>query len=131
MPYSLEYQGELARAAELLREAAGAHPAADPEGLPRPSARTPSSPTTTTTSDVAWMELDASIEPTIGPYEVYEDEWFNDKAAFEAFITVRDDAETREAGALRRPSCRTSRTTCPSTPRCATRSWARSRPSAW
>ena len=28
-------------------------------------------------SDVAWMELDASIEPTIGPYEVYEDEWFN------------------------------------------------------
>ena len=40
------------------------------------------------------MELDASIEPTIGPYEVYEDEWFNYKAAFESFITVRDDAET-------------------------------------
>ena len=31
-------------------------------------------------SDVAWMELDAPIEPTIGPYEVYEDEWFNYKA---------------------------------------------------
>jgi hypothetical protein len=42
------------------------------------------------------MELDASIEPTIGPYEVYEDEWFNSKAAFEAFITVRDDAETKK-----------------------------------
>ena len=42
------------------------------------------------------MELDASIEPTIGPYEVYEDEWFNYKAAFEAFITVRDDAETKK-----------------------------------
>jgi hypothetical protein len=40
------------------------------------------------------MELDASIEPTIGPYEVYEDEWFNYKAAFEAFITLRDDTET-------------------------------------
>ena len=42
------------------------------------------------------MELDASIEPTIGPYEVYEDEWFNYKAAFEAFITVRDDVETNK-----------------------------------
>jgi hypothetical protein len=42
------------------------------------------------------MELDASIDPTIGPYEVYEDEWFNYKAAFEAFITLRDDEETRK-----------------------------------
>src|SRR5947207_10278145 len=42
------------------------------------------------------MELDASIEPTIGPYEVYEDEWFNYKAAFEAFITLRDDEETNK-----------------------------------
>jgi hypothetical protein len=47
-------------------------------------------------SDVAWMELDSSIEPTIGPYEVYEDEWFNYKAAFEAFITLRDAAETQK-----------------------------------
>ena len=47
-------------------------------------------------SDVAWMELDSALEPTIGPYEVYEDEWFNYKAAFEAFITVRDDAETKK-----------------------------------
>ncbi len=45
-------------------------------------------------SDVKWMELDATIEPTIGPYEVYEDEWFNYKAAFEAFITVKDKTES-------------------------------------
>ena len=45
---------------------------------------------------MAWMELDASIEPTIGPYETYEDEWFGYKAAFEAFITLRDDAETKK-----------------------------------
>ncbi|RPJ83401.1 MAG: hypothetical protein EHM13_07545, partial [Acidobacteria bacterium] len=46
------------------------------------------------------MELDASIEPTIGPYEVYEDEWFNAKAAFEAFITPRDDAESAKLARL-------------------------------
>ena len=40
------------------------------------------------------MDLKGAIEPTIGPYEVYEDEWFNYKAAFESFITVRDEAET-------------------------------------
>ena len=40
------------------------------------------------------MELEGAIEPTIGPYEVYEDELFNYKAAFEAFITVQDEAET-------------------------------------
>ncbi|MEJ1961505.1 MAG: hypothetical protein WDO56_08170 [Gammaproteobacteria bacterium] len=47
-------------------------------------------------SDIAWMELNASIEPTIAPYEVYEDEWFNFKAAFEAFITVTDFDETKK-----------------------------------
>ena len=45
-------------------------------------------------SDVAWMDLDAPIDVTIGPYETYEDEWFSYKAAFEAFITLRDDEET-------------------------------------
>ena len=40
------------------------------------------------------MELTGAIEPTIGPYEVYEDEWFNYKAAFESFITVQDEAES-------------------------------------
>jgi hypothetical protein len=49
-------------------------------------------------SDMAWMALDASIEPTIGPYETYEDEWFGYKAAFEAFVTLRDDAETKRLG---------------------------------
>jgi len=45
-------------------------------------------------SDVAWMELKGTIEPTIGPYEVYEDELFNYKAAFESYVTVQDPAES-------------------------------------
>jgi hypothetical protein len=47
-------------------------------------------------SDMAWMELDASIEPTIGPYETYEDDLFGYKAAFEGFVTIRDDGETQK-----------------------------------
>jgi hypothetical protein len=45
-------------------------------------------------SDVAWMDLDSSIDVTIGPYETYEDELFSYKASFEAYVTLRDDAET-------------------------------------
>jgi hypothetical protein len=45
-------------------------------------------------SDVAWMDLDAPIDVTIGPYETYEDELFSYKAAFEAYVTLRDDTET-------------------------------------
>ena len=45
-------------------------------------------------SDVAWMELDAPIDITIGPYETYNDELFGYKAAFEAYVTLRDDRET-------------------------------------
>jgi hypothetical protein len=40
------------------------------------------------------MELKGTIEPTIGPYEVYEDELFNYKAAFESYVTIQDEAET-------------------------------------
>jgi hypothetical protein len=45
-------------------------------------------------SDIAWMDLDSDVEVTIGPYEVYEDRLFNYKAAFEAFVTVRDRDES-------------------------------------
>jgi hypothetical protein len=45
-------------------------------------------------SDVAWMDLDSPIDLTMGPYETYEDELFGYKAAFEAYVTLRDDAES-------------------------------------
>lgn len=93
IPYRLEYQGELARASHLLREAASL--TSQPTLARYLEARAAAFLSDDYyESDVAWMELDASIEPTIGPYEVYEDEWFNYKAAFESFVTIRDDAET-------------------------------------
>jgi hypothetical protein len=95
VPYSVEYQGELARAAELLREAASL--TTEPTLKTFLSARADAFISNDYyASDVAWMELDAAIEPTIGPYEVYEDEWFNAKAGFEAFITIRDAAESKK-----------------------------------
>jgi hypothetical protein len=93
LPYSVEYQGELARASALLRDAAGltSEPSLRRFLLSRAEAFLSNE---YYESDVAWMELDSAVEPTIGPYEVYTDEWFNYKAAFEAFITVRDAAES-------------------------------------
>ena len=46
-------------------------------------------------SDFAWMDLDAPVEVTIGPYEIYEDGLFGYKAAFEAFVTVALPEESR------------------------------------
>jgi hypothetical protein len=95
VPYSIEYQGELAEAARLLREAADltSNPTLKKFLTTRAEAFLSND---YYASDVAWMELDSAIEPTIGPYEVYEDAWFNFKAAFEAFITLRDEAESRQ-----------------------------------
>ena len=93
VPYSTEYQGELALAAQHLRAAAAAtrQPTLKAFLESRAAAFVSND---YYESDVKWMELDATIEPTIGPYEVYEDEWFNYKAAFEAFITVKDQRES-------------------------------------
>jgi len=99
VPYSIEYQGELAQAAALLREAAALtmQPTLKAYLSQRADAFISND---YYASDVAWMELDATIEPTIGPYETYEDEWFGYKAAFEAFVTLRDDAETQKLARL-------------------------------
>jgi len=95
VPYSLEYQGELMAMAQMLREAAALTQQPTLKSfLEKRAAAFVSNDYYA--SDVAWMELDASIEPTIGPYEVYEDEWFNFKAAFEAFITLTDADETQK-----------------------------------
>jgi hypothetical protein len=93
VPYSSEYEPELGETARLLRKAAAATSALTLRRFLQTRADAFLS-NDYYESDVAWMELDAVIEPTIGPYEVYEDELFNYKAAFEAFITIRDAAAT-------------------------------------
>jgi hypothetical protein len=99
VPYSVEYQGDLAIAAGLLREAAALTAQSTLKAYLTKRADAFLS-NNYYDSDLDWMELNSSIEPTIGPYEVYEDEWFNAKAAFEAFIAIRDDAETAKLSKL-------------------------------
>ena len=95
VPYALEYQGELNEMSRLLHEAGAL--AQQPTLKAFLDKRADAFLSNDYyASDVAWMELNASIEPTIGPYEVYEDKWFNYKAAFESFIGVTDAEESKK-----------------------------------
>ncbi|MDP8985057.1 MAG: hypothetical protein M3N97_08425 [Pseudomonadota bacterium] len=93
VPYSTEYRSELEHAATLLREAAAL---TDNATLKRFLTTRAAAFVTDnyTESDIAWMDLDAPLDITFGPYETYNDELFGYKAAFEAYINVRDDNET-------------------------------------
>lgn len=93
VPYSTEYSADLGRAAKLLRDAAAL---TDNASLKK-FLNTRAEAFTTNNyfeSDMAWMDLDAPLDVTYGPYETYNDEIFGYKAAFEAYINIRDDKET-------------------------------------
>ncbi|MEE8572971.1 MAG: peptidase, partial [Gemmatimonadota bacterium] len=52
-------------------------------------------------SEVAWMRLtDNLIEPTLGPYENYEDKLFGYKISYESFIGLKDPAESERLAGL-------------------------------
>ena len=93
VPYSEEYREFLDPATKLLHEAAALTTNATLKNFLTTRAAAFSS-NDYYASDVAWMDLDAPIEVTIGPYETYEDELFGYKAAFEAYVTLRDAAES-------------------------------------
>jgi len=95
VPFNEEYREWLEPASRLLREAASATNNASLKSFLEKRAAAFLS-NDYYDSDVAWMDIDAPVEPTIGPYEVYMDELFNYKAAFEAYITVRNDEETNK-----------------------------------
>ncbi len=96
IPYSVFYEDKLAIAARFLREAADN--AENPSLKKYLELRAKAFETNDYyESDMAWMDLkDNLIEVVIGPYEVYEDELFNYKAAFESFLTLKDPAETEK-----------------------------------
>jgi hypothetical protein len=93
VPYSKEYAADLKKAADLLRQAAEL---TDIPSLKKFLTLRADAFLSNDyyASDLAWMDLDAPLDITIGPYETYNDEIFGYKAAFEAYITIRDDQET-------------------------------------
>ena len=99
VPYSQAYQDNLPRAANLLKEAAEL---TDNDSLKRflRSRADAFLSNDYYESDLAWMDLDAPIDITIGPYETYNDELFGYKAAFEAYVNLRDEQETAKLSAF-------------------------------
>lgn len=93
--YSEEYKAELEKAAGLLKQAAADTDNASLKKFLELRADAFLS-NDYLASDFAWMDLDAPVDITIGPYETYNDELFGYKAAFEAYVNIRDQKETRK-----------------------------------
>ncbi|NNU17706.1 hypothetical protein HK107_15345 [Parvularcula sp. ZS-1/3] len=93
IPYSEHYAEFLIPAAELMRQAAEI---TTNESLKRFLTLRADSFLSDDyfESEMAWMDLDGPIEVAIGPYEVYDDELYGVKTAFEAFITVKNPEES-------------------------------------
>lgn len=91
--YSDAYRPELQKLSALLKEAAAATDNASLKKFLNLRAEAFLS-NDYLASDFAWMDLDAPVDVTIGPYETYNDELFGYKAAFEAYVNVRDQQET-------------------------------------
>lgn len=93
VPYSAHYREQLLPAADLLRRAATITTNASLKKFLTLRADAFLSDDYYE-SEMAWMDLDGPIEVAIGPYEVYTDGLFGYKTAFEAFVTVKNPAES-------------------------------------
>lgn len=101
VPYSEAYKDDLTKAAKLLNDAASLTDNATLKKFLTTRAAAFLS-NDYYESDVAWMDLDAPLDITIGPYETYNDELFGYKASYEAYVNVRDDQETAKLSAFAR-----------------------------
>ena len=91
-PYSQAFKVPLSKAADLLRKAAGL--AEDAEFSNYLRLRADALQTDQyRASDMAWMDMkNNEIELVIGPIETYEDQLFGYRAAFEAYVLIKDMA---------------------------------------
>lgn len=90
VPYSQKWKKELTKASELLLEASEL---AESEGFKRYLKERAKALLTNDyyKSDLAWMEMkDNLIDFVVGPIETYEDGLMGAKAAFEAYLLIKD-----------------------------------------
>jgi hypothetical protein len=90
VPYSVHYGAQLDRAAGLLERAAAI---AEDAGLRKYLELRARALRTDDfrASDLAWLDMkDSRLDIVIGPIETYEDKLFGYKAAFEAYVLVKD-----------------------------------------
>jgi len=99
IPFSEQYKSDLTQAAKLLKEAASLSGNPTLKNFLNLRAEALLS-NDYYASDLAWMDLDAPIDITIGPYETYNDKLFGYKAAFEAYVSLRNDEESAKFSAL-------------------------------
>ncbi|MBV9930272.1 MAG: hypothetical protein JO013_04930 [Alphaproteobacteria bacterium] len=94
VPYSVEYRQWLEPAAQLLEKAAARTSNASLKRFLTLRAEAFRS-NDYYPSEMAWMEVSGTpIEVVIGPYEVYADNLYAQKTAFEAYVTVADPAQS-------------------------------------
>ena len=94
VPYSQAFKPQLTRAANLLSEAAELSENASLKNFLSLRAASFLSDDYFV-SEMAWMDLDGNIEIAIGPYEVYDDQLFGYKTAFESFLTIKDPSASQ------------------------------------
>jgi hypothetical protein len=90
IPYSQAYRAELSKAAELLKKASEL---AEDESFKNYLALRAEAFLNDDylASDMAWMDMKTNpIELVIGPIETYEDQLFGYRAAFEAYVLIKD-----------------------------------------
>ncbi len=101
VPYSEAYKESLEPAAKLLEEAAALSEDANLKKYLTSRAASFRS-NEYRDSDMDWMDLgEGDLEVVIGPYEVYEDELMGYKAAFEAFITLRNADDSKQLAKIK------------------------------
>lgn len=90
VPYGFRFASEVRRAADLLEEAAALAPDPALRNYLELRARALTSDDYRA-SDMAWLDMKNNrIDLVIGPIETYEDRLFGYKAAYEAYVLVKD-----------------------------------------